>query len=42
VFRYARQVRKTKPSNGTLVLGSYMFIILVWILLIFMHLHGVI
>jgi hypothetical protein len=42
VIKYREQVKKSKPSNGTIALGSYMFIIMIWILLLFMHTSGAI
>jgi hypothetical protein len=42
VIKYREQVKKSKPSKGTIALGSYMFIIMIWILLLFMHTSGAI
>jgi len=42
VIKYREQVKKSKPSRGTMLLGSYMFIIMIWVLLLFMHISGAI
>jgi hypothetical protein len=42
VIKYREQVKKSRPSKGTVALGSYMFTIMVWILLLFMHISGAI